>query len=293
MHPASSIIIFTSFSGFGFGLLFYLGFGLSVSRGILELILLVIAYLSAVGGLIASTFHLGHPERAFKAYKQWKTSWLSREAWLATGALLFMTVYGIGLVFFDQVLGFAGIIGGLLSIATVFSTAMIYANIKAVPRWNTSLTPILFLVIAVTGASIIAGLGEITLILLLITAIIQVAYWIKGDRAFNKSKTTINTATGLGREEMIRLFASPHTGTNYLLREFIYIIGRRHASKLRLISLVMMIGIPIVLLSNSIHFGISMIATICHLAGVLVSRWLFFAQAEHVVGLYYGKRVDT
>ena len=37
------------------------------------------------------------------------------------------------------------------------------------------------------------------------------------------------------------------------------------------------------------HVG-GALAVICHALGVLTSRWLFFAEAEHVVGLYYGKR---
>ena len=70
-------------------------------------------------------------------------------------------------------------------------------------------------------------------------------------------------------------------------------MARKHVSKLRLISLVMMIGLPISLLSTPLNFWISLLAALFHLAGVLVSRWLFFAQAEHVVGLYYGKYRDV
>ena len=293
MRPAASIIIFTSFSGIGFGLLFFLGFGLPAPRGFVALIFLGIAYTLAIGGLISSTFHLGHPERALKAFTQWKTSWLSREAWLALGALFFMTIYGIGLVFFGVAIGLLGILGALLSLATVYSTSMIYAHLKTIPRWNTPLTPTLFLVISLTGGSIITGLGEITLILLLMTGVIQIIFWIRGDRAFNRSQTKIETATGLGREGAIRAFAPPHTGGNYLLKEFVYVVGRKQASKLRLISLVMMIGIPIALLSTPFNFLTSLVAAFFHLAGVMVSRWLFFAQAEHVVGLYYGKRVGA
>ena len=293
MHPAASIIIFSSFSGIGFGLLFFLGVGLPAPRGFVALIFLGIAYTLSIGGLVSSTFHLGHPERALKAFTQWKTSWLSREAWLAVGALFSMAIYGIGLVFFGVAIGLVGIMGGLLSLATVYSTSMIYADLKTVPRWNTPFTPTLFLVISLTGGSIIAGLGEITLILLLVTGVIQIMYWIRGDQAFQRSQTNIESATGLGREGSIRAFAPPHTGSNYLLREFVYVVGRKHASKLRLISLVMMIGIPIALLSTPFNFWTSLVAAFFHLAGVMVSRWLFFAQAEHVVGLYYGKRIDA
>jgi sulfite dehydrogenase (quinone) subunit SoeC len=38
------------------------------------------------------------------------------------------------------------------------------------------------------------------------------------------------------------------------------------------------------------HHLLAGLAVLSHLAGVLATRWLFFAEAEHVVGLYYGKR---
>ena len=83
MHPAASVIIFTSLSGLGFGLLVFLGLGIIIPTGFMAFIIFTLAYVLAVGGLMASTFHLGRPERALKAFTQWKSSWLSREAWLA------------------------------------------------------------------------------------------------------------------------------------------------------------------------------------------------------------------
>jgi len=68
------------------------------------------------------------------------------------------------------------------------------------------------------------------------------------------------------------------------------VVGRKHAAKLRIISLILMIGTPILMLSLTFSHVMALIAVIAHIAGVFVSRWLFFAQAEHVVGLYYGKR---
>ena len=88
MHPAPSVILFTTLSGIGFGLLAFLGLGLPLVTGWLAFAFFAVAYLLAVGGLLASTFHLGHPERALKAFSQWQTSWLSREAWAAVGALV-------------------------------------------------------------------------------------------------------------------------------------------------------------------------------------------------------------
>ena len=77
MHPAPSVIVFTTLSGLGFGLLFWLGLGLPTVTGWVAFAFFAIAYALAVGGLMASTFHLGHPERAWKAFSQWRSSWLS------------------------------------------------------------------------------------------------------------------------------------------------------------------------------------------------------------------------
>ena len=100
MHPAPSVILFSSLSGIGFGLLAWLGIGLPAVTGWVAFVFFALAYLLAVGGLIASTFHLGHPERALKAFTQWRSSWLSREAWASVAALLVMAAYGAGLVFY-------------------------------------------------------------------------------------------------------------------------------------------------------------------------------------------------
>ena len=249
-----------------------------------------IAYLLAIGGLISSTFHLGRPERAIKAFSQWRSSWLSREAWLAVASLFVMAVYGAGLVFLDTRWGILGVIGSALSLATVFSTAMIYAQLKTVPRWNTALTPLLFITLALTGGAILSGSVDTALLMLISAGIVQIVYWINGDQALARSGTSMASATGLGAMGTVKAFEPPHTGTNYLLREFVHIVGRKHAAKLRVIALILMIGTPTLLLSLPFNHWLALGAVATHIAGVLTSRWLFFAQAEHVVGLYYGKR---
>ena len=290
MHPAPSVIIFTSLSGLGFGLLVLLGLGLPAPTGIMAFIYFALAYTLAVGGLMASTFHLGHPERAFKAFSQWKTSWLSREAWLAVAALIVMALYGAGLVFYDLALAPLGWLGASLSLATVYSTSMIYAQLKTIPRWNTPLTSLLFVILSIAGGGLLAVQIPVALPLLVGAGIVQVVYWIWGDQAFGKSGTDMASATRIGDQGSVRAFEPPHTGTNYLLFEFVHVVGRKHAAKLRIISLILMIGTPVLILSMNENIFLILIAVLAHAAGLFVSRWLFFAQAEHVVGLYYGKR---
>ncbi len=290
MHPAPSVIAFSTFSGLGFGLLFWLGFGVPAVSGWSAFAFFTIAYLLAVGGLISSTFHLGHPERALKAFTQWRSSWLSREGVCAVAALIVMAIYGAGLVFFDAAWQPLGILGALLSLGTVFTTAMIYTQLKTVPRWHQSLTPVYFLSLSLVGGALLAGQITWAVVLLIAAGAVQIATWLLGDRALKQSGTDIASATQLGGIGKVRAFEPPHTGTNYLLREFVFQIGRKHAQKLRVISFGLMIVLPVLLLLLPFSHLLAVVAVLAHVAGVLASRWLFFAEAEHVVGLYYGKR---
>ena len=290
MHPAPSVIFFSTFSGLGFGLLIFLGLGMPATTGFNAFIFFTIAYLLAVGGLISSTFHLGHPERALKAFSQWRSSWLSREAWCAVAALVLMAIYGAGLVFFGQRWTIIGLLGALASLSTVFTTSMIYGQLKTIPRWNSPLTPANFISLCIAGGALMAGQTTAAIILLAIAGAIQVATWLRGDTAFADSGTTMATATGLGNIGAVRAFEPPHTGTNYLLREFVHVIGRKHAQKLRIIAIVLMAVLPILFLLVPFNHFMALFAVVAHIGGVLTARWLFFAEAEHVVGLYYGKR---
>ena len=290
MHPAPSVIVFTTLSGLGFGLLFWLGLGLPAITGWTAVAFFVIAYVLAVGGLMASTFHLGHPERALKAFTQWRSSWLSREGWASVATLLVMALFGAGLVFADASWQPLGLIGSALALATVFATSMIYAQLRTVPRWKTPLTPALYLAISLAGGALLAGQVAMALVLLPVAAVLQVLWWARGDSALSESGTNLATATGLGSIGKVRAFEPPHTGNNYLLREFVHVVGRKHAQKLRLMALGLGYVLPVVLLLLPFTHIIALIAVLSHLTGIAVSRWLFFAEAEHVVGLYYGKR---
>lgn len=290
MHPAPSVILFTVMSGAGFGLLAFLGIGLPDVTGWVAFTFFAIAYLLAVGGLMASTFHLGHPERAIKAFSQWRTSWLSREGCCAVLALLVMAAYGAGLVFLDTRWSALGLIGSIASVLTVFTTSMIYTQLRTVPRWHTPLTPALLLSLSIAGGALLAGQPQAAITLLLLAGLIQVAAWIRGDSALATSGSTLASATGLGTTGTVRAFEPPHTGSNYLLNEFAYVVGRKHSLQLRVISLLLMIALPVVLLLLPFSHLFAALAVLSHLAGTAISRWLFFAEAEHVVGLYYGKR---
>ncbi|MET1413521.1 DmsC/YnfH family molybdoenzyme membrane anchor subunit [Roseibium sp. HPY-6] len=289
MHPAPSVIIFTVLSGLGFGLLTFLGLGMPKVTGWEAFFYFAIAYALAVGGLVSSTFHLGNPQRALKAFTQWRSSWLSREAWLSTFALIVLAVFGAAAVFVGVTIAPLGLLGTLLSLATVLATAMIYAQLKTVPRWNHWLTPLHMLTISLAGGAIIAQQATAAIVLLLAAGGVQILHWVLGDRRFGERGHTIETATGLGDRGKARLFEPPHTGSNYLLKEMAHVVGRKHAQKLRIISFVAMIFIPLIIVALlPVNPFTAVLATVFYLVGAFASRWLFFAEAEHVVRLYYG-----
>ena len=290
MHPAPSVILFTSLSGLGFGLLAWLGLGRPDMTGMGAFAFYFIGYGLAVGGLLASVFHLGNPKNAVKAFSQWKTSWLSREGVMAIIALLTVAPFAIGKIFFDGAPAALGVIGSALCLITVFTTSMIYGQLKTVPRWNQPLTPVLFLGYSIGGGALLAGQVSVAWPLLVTVAVAQILSWMVGDQRFTQSGATMETATGLGRIGTVRQLEPPHSGDNYLLHEMAYQVGRKHAMKLRVIGFVFAFVIPVALLALTPAGHISGgIAVLSHLIGLFAIRWLFFAEAKHVVSLYYGR----
>lgn len=288
MHPAPSVIIFSVLSGAGFGYLALLGLGISTGTGMTAFWQFGLGIALAVVGLVSSTFHLGNPKRALLAFSQWRTSWLSREAWIAVAALLTTGAYAVATVFLGRFIPIIGILAAALCLGTIFVTSMIYAQMATVPRWNSPLTPAYFLASAVSAGGILSGHTALALVTILLLGLLQLACWWWGDQSFAARGHSLSSATGLGRGGQVRLFESPHSGMNYLLKEFVFQVARRRANKLRAICIILFIILPaMIILADLGPVGIGL-AFSAHLLGALISRWLFFAQAEHVVQLYYG-----
>jgi DMSO reductase anchor subunit len=290
MHPAPSIIAFTTLSGLGFGLIAWLGIGTGDLSTLHALFLTVLAVALVAAGLLASLLHLGQPTRFLKAFSQWSTSWLSREAILAIATLAVFATFAALWVLAGLRTRWLGVPAAALALATVLATAMIYAQMKSVPRWRSPLTPVLFVLFALAGGALLSGAARPAPWLLGGLGLAQLAAWIHGDRRLAGSGTTLATATGLGALGRLRLLEPPHTGRNYLLREMVHVVGRRHAMKLRLAGLVLAVLLPLALVLLQPSPTVVALAAITHVLGALVLRWLFFAEAEHVVGLYYGRR---
>ena len=114
--------------------------------------------------------------------------------------------------------------------------------------------------------------------------------FVSGDGRFALHGASLGSATGLGELGEVRVFAPAHTAGNYVMREMIHVVGRKHARKLRLIALSCAAFLPAALLLV-LPSGLptTVLALAVHLIGAFAQRWLFFAEAEHVVSHYYGR----
>jgi DMSO reductase anchor subunit len=309
MHPALSVILFTTASGAGYGLLMLLGlFG---ALGLLPATpgFGIAAFGLALGlisfGLLASTFHLGRPERAWRAFSQWRTSWLSREGVVSVATYVPALGFAFGWIGLGRNSGgwaALGLLTALAAAVTVICTGMIYASLKTIQRWhNRWVVPNYLALGAMSGAVLLdalarlagsgsAALGVTALVLIALAGALKLGYWHHIDTT--AASSTPASATGLAAP--VRLLEAPHTEDNYLMREMGFHVARKHAAKLRRIALGAGFGAPLLLALLALLIGgwpgaaASVLAVPAVALGLLVERWLFFAEARHTVTLYYG-----
>ncbi|CDX22781.1 DMSO reductase chain C [Mesorhizobium sp. ORS 3324] len=311
MHPAFSVVFFTTATGAGYGLLALLGvlggLGFIQPEFWLGLVSMAFALGLIVAGLLSSTGHLGRPERAWRAFSQWRSSWLSREGVASVATFIPAGLFGIGWVLFGKSGGWvavAGLLAAVGAVTTVCATGMIYASLKPIAQWHSPYTLPAYLIFAgMTGSvllnAVLQGFDAGSTAVLagaLLAALAgwawKIATWRYNDRL--ESPTTANTATGLAGGT-VRSIEWPHTEENYLLKEMGFRIARKHSAKLRRITQALAFAVPAILLA--IVFALpwpfaaiaSALAAISQLTGMLVERWLFFAEAKHTVTLYYGR----
>jgi sulfite dehydrogenase (quinone) subunit SoeC len=304
MHPAISVIFFTVVSGVGLGLLFLLGLGLAVPAHPMAPFLFCAAAIGlASAGLLASTFHLGRPERAWRALSQWRSSWLSREGVLAFITLFAFGIYSLFWILSDTRIVWLGALSAIFALATIIATGMIYTQLKTVPAWHTWLTPASYLAFALAsglvaasafgGTARILPLPMLALATILAAWLLKWAWWRNAATGFAQTGSDSGTATGLGYLGKVRMLESPHSGDNYLTREMVHRIGRKHANKLRRIAVFFGGILPILASALAVIMGSSMfvmpVALISIIIGLFVERWLFFAEAKHSVSLYYDR----
>lgn len=310
MHPTYSVILFTTASGAGYGLLIWMAvfgsLGLAPTTREFGFTGLALAFGLVSAGLLSSTFHLGHPERAWRAVTQWRSSWLSREGVVALATYLPAGVLAIGWVFFESVSG-PFVLAAILAIAgalvTVWCTGMIYASLRTIRAWNQPLVAPLYIVLGLATGAVLFDLllrvwGEtdgfsswLCAAFLVTGLVMKLAYWKAIDRG--DGIHSIGAATGLGRFGKVRPLEPPHTQPNFVMREMGYWVARKHALKLRRLVILLAFAVPIVAVLLSLTLGAllgsiaSLIAAMSVSIGIIIERWLFFAEAEHVATLYY------
>lgn len=311
MKPAFSVIAFTTTTGAGYGLLILLALHVAVAPAAIPRTVALPAALLALilvsVGLAASLLHLGRAGRAWRALSQWRSSWLSREGvaavatyvpHLAFVALLWDGDRGAWL----RAVAAASMLGAA---TTLYCTARIYASLKTINAWHNAYTVPTYFVLALWSGAIVLWTTQATVAesgaraplvfaatLTAIALVLKLAYW--RFLATHPHVATPESATGLGHLGTVRQFEAPHTEENYLLREMGFRLARKHADRLRtLVVAGFLLVLAALVAALLLPFGDAVLAWLALAAvtlGVFVERWLFFAEARHVVILFYGAR---
>ncbi len=307
MKPALSVIFFTVLSGAGYGLWCLLGIALAAGirplTGVDVLVPLAFGFVLVTAGLLASTSHLGRPERAWRALSQWRSSWLSREGIASLVAYLPMLVVAWCAYFGNAgfALRVAAALLALCALATILCTANIYRSLKTIRAWRApQVLPLYFMFALLSGGLWLWSWLLFTskgttgvafplalLALAVIAAIIKADYW-RGIDALPAN--TAGHATGLEALGAVRAFEGPVTEESYLTREMAFVLARKHAARLRqgaltLFAVLPGLGVAIAVLVRAPW--IAPIVAIACAAGLFVERWLFFAEARHAVAAYF------
>ena len=322
MHPAFSVIFLTTLIGVGQGLFLALFTGQSYSA--VQLVSTqdssafygtgaMIAFAFLVAGLIASIFHLGRPERAWRAAAMWRTSWLSREVIILPTVMGLIFLYGLMHLFgWDTVLHTSKegttlqlslVVGAVAMVATFLlfiCTSMIYATIKFLQEWACALTVVNYLLLgtasgftlaaafASSNAPDLLGLyGNWAIIITASAFITRSGSLIRNSRI--KAKSTIQSAIGI-RHPKIQQKAMGMQGGSMNTRDFFHHKTAAFMKIIKLSFMVLVFPLPIILLWSGINSGSTSIllgAFIIQYVGLIAERWFFFAQANHPQNLYY------
>jgi sulfite dehydrogenase (quinone) subunit SoeC len=324
MHPAFSVIFLTTLIGAGQGL--FLALFTAQSYALFDLLpgqdshafyahgsALVVLLL--IGGLIASFFHLGRPERAWRAASQWRTSWLSREVLVLPAFLGMVVLYGLahrldwkpvlatlpGGIAIDLTV-VLGILGTLLAFALYVCTGMIYACLRFLREWHTPLTVVNYVLLGgASGFTLAAGFAAWdapdlvrffagwAVLITAIGLVSRAASLFRNARL--KPKSTLQSAIGIKHPRILQKTQGA-MGGSFNTREFFHGKPPRFLRSLKWLFLVTTFLVPILLLGVAMSAGgagmaLLIGASVVQYFGLLVERWFFFAQASHPQNLYY------
>ncbi len=306
MHPAFSILFFTTLSGVAQGLVVALALavltGVSLSPAFL-LQTLALAEILLLGGLGASFLHLGHKMRAWRAVLMWRTSWMSREvialpAFIGIVAMWWLTLMAGATGPQVRTIALVLLVGAFI---LWYCTAMIYACLRFIEEWAHSLTIINFTLIGLSSGSILAcamaAMAEETQMLRVFgpgALIVTLVAWMTRVMTLRRNatlrhKSTLHSATGIQSTSLVQKSMGMSAGS-FNTREFFHGASEFAVKNVKLGFQLFAFALPALCLvwgmaSQTILPWI--IAVVCQAPGLLAERWLFFAQAKHPQNLYY------
>jgi DMSO reductase anchor subunit len=318
MHPAFSVIFLTTLIGAGQGLFLALysdrvgvelGVLASTASSQLHVWGSLVALALLTGGLVASFFHLGHPERAWRSASCWRTSWLSREVIALPLAMAGVFLYGIASYATTEAgsavstgnlsLGF-GTIAAVFCLALFVCTGMIYACMRFLQEWATPLTVLNFTLLGTASgftlaAALAASLAPDRVLFFSVSAIVLTTLGLLGRGASLwrnsriRPKSTQQTAIGV-RHSQIRQLAQGAMGGSFNTREFFHGRGPRLLKTVKWLFLVLTFLLPVSLVGAALLNSsgtLLTIAVLVQMLGLIAERWYFFAEANHAQNLYY------
>lgn len=322
MHPAFSVIFLTTLIGVGQGL--FLAIFTGHSYAAVQLVSAqdsiafygvggLIALVFLIGGLAASFFHLGRPERAWRAAAMWRTSWLSREVIILPTLMGLVLIYtamqflGLDTVLYTSetgnVLHLSLIVGTAAATATFIlyiCTSMIYATIKFIQEWACALTVVNYLLLGTaSGFTLAAALASANAPELLALygnwaiIITASAFFTRGGSLIRNARikpiSTMQTAIGV-RHTKIQQKSMGMQGGSMNTRDFFHHKTAAFMKVIKWSFMILVFPVPLILLWAGVNSGSTSVllgAFIIQYIGLIAERWFFFAQANHPQNLYY------
>jgi DMSO reductase anchor subunit len=308
MNPAWSVILLTTLTGAGQGLFLALcgtEFAAAVELGNIPSPKFFVAgsalsFAFLTSGLVASFFHLGHPERAWRSAAMWRTSWLSREVIVLPAFMAVVLAYGAAHYAGCTATLWIGAVGTVLCVTLFICTGMIYACLKFLQEWHTPITLVNYfllgcasgftfatLLAAATSPDLVVVLAATAATFTLAGCVSRGASLIRNARL--KPKSTLQSAIGI-KHPRIQQKAQGQMGGSFNTREFFH---GRSVQWLRAVKWIFLVGafaLPLILLAGGVALGSTLLlaaAFVVQFAGLLAERWFFFAQARHPQNLYY------
>jgi DMSO reductase anchor subunit len=309
MNPAFSVILLTTLIGAGQGLLVAIyiaqwserhGFVAAAVPPGYVVAGCVVSIALTTAGLVASFFHLGRPERAWRSAACWRTSWLSREvialpAFIVTTALYAAAVH----TGFDSPL-VAGAPAAIACVALFVCTGMVYASIRFLQEWASALTPINFALIGLASGATVATALSSSLApelfrfhataaagLTALALVSRVASLARNARL--KPKSTLQSAIGIRHPRIVQI-AQGFIGGSFNTREFFHGASAVAFRSIKWIAIALGFALPIVVLLAALALSVPALAwaaVVVQSAGLIAERWFFLAQANHPQNLYY------